>query len=835
MSKDYSVALCNRLNEEFNQQKLCRPMRIKHYDAGLRLQYAITGIEDAKSATVDLEIEKFVGGGFAGQVYRVKILNISSDEGVKGLKIGGIYAMKILIPPSGFSLAFRNALYRIGFQAPFQLQVNPIASREGALWQKFIRRAAKIRFGTLRVVNDIHATFVDTTLGSCGELSDWVDGRTWRLEVDDHMDVLKRYNQGKKIDKTKLGSPEYRAKREFMHAFVALLHDMGGHEFARQYEWSTCKSQPNCLKRNEFDDDPCKGLIAVDFRAGLALLPFLPMSPGDIKLIFQGLRRGSLVQFDRGDLKKLKVFIQAHQDEFKDMMSMFEELEECTQVYRNSIPDITHNHVRLLYSRKLWSQIFSSTRIGWQVKNLLDDNVKTRFDQSGFKTAVFYILGAVPVFGRVIRKVWGKANWRKHYTNCVKSFSYLKRAIRGKSIEAAIDWHRSGRMSDVQAQKVSESYITFFIHLPLSFLPIGVHKCLTNGKFVLDVLYYYLIRPVRLYFSADMREQWLRDMLEKGKENHILADDDAKIIEAQIEEPYIQKYLKSLAVHVCTLPVTQVVSVAVSWIYVVMHPELSTAEAMAAVAAILVLFQITPVSPGSLVRGLYVLYLVIRERNFKDYNIAVFLGFFKYIGYLAFPIQMAYRYPELARFMSGQWATSAVHIVPVFGEKGALLEHWVYGLFYNWPLTIRRRMKKNSTLRASLKSRYWHVLPNILIGLVLFSAVNLVLFKYFQSQPAFNQAWWFGAIFALYFGGGVVHYSLGASLVKRIGSAAIWGAFTGGLYPFAFSFLVHRSLVMTQVDLISGIWYAFLFIVFAIVGALFNELSQADIELLNKT
>jgi len=55
---------------------------------------------------------------------------------------------------------------------------------------------------------------------------------------------------------------------------------------------------------------------------------------------------------------------------------------------------------------------------------------------------------------------------------------------------------------------------------------------------------------------------------------------------------------------------------------------------------------------------------------------------------------MTYRYPALARFMAAHWATDAVHIVPVFGERGALLEHWVFCLFYNWPLTIRRKMRK---------------------------------------------------------------------------------------------------------------------------------------------
>ena len=102
--------------------------------------------------------------------------------------------MKIMIPPSGFALLFRNLVYAIGFQAPFQLQTNPIAARCGALWQKFFRRGAKIRFG-YEAVNDIHVTFIDEQMGSCAELTDWVEGRTWKLEVDDHMDVLNRWKK----------------------------------------------------------------------------------------------------------------------------------------------------------------------------------------------------------------------------------------------------------------------------------------------------------------------------------------------------------------------------------------------------------------------------------------------------------------------------------------------------------------------------------------------------------------------------------------------------------------------------------------------------------------
>ena len=80
-----------------------------------------------------------------------------------------------------------------------------------------------------------------------------------------------------------------------------------------------------------------------------------------------------------------------------------------------------------------------------------------------------------------------------------------------------------------------------------------------------------------------------------------------------LKEPFIQKYLKSLAVHVCTLPVTQVVSILVALIYIGMHPEMPRAQSWGIGLGIIALFQVVPISPGSMVRGLYVLYLVIKD------------------------------------------------------------------------------------------------------------------------------------------------------------------------------------------------------------------------------
>ena len=134
MDSEYSVAVYRKLKDAFERAALHRPMRVERYEQGDELAYDVTGVVGAYRGSIRLVIEDFVGGGFAGQVYRVKVVEIHGQNGpIGGLEAGGVYALKILIPPSGFSRFFRNTLYWVGFQGPFQLQVNPKAARAGAL------------------------------------------------------------------------------------------------------------------------------------------------------------------------------------------------------------------------------------------------------------------------------------------------------------------------------------------------------------------------------------------------------------------------------------------------------------------------------------------------------------------------------------------------------------------------------------------------------------------------------------------------------------------------------------------------------------------------------
>ena len=873
MAHRYSPQTIQQLTDAYAATGVVRPMRIARYEGGTELAYEVTGVAPAHPGRMRVQVEKFVGGGFAGQVYRVKLLELDAPDGPIGyLTVGDSYAMKILIPPSRGSHAFRNMIYAVGFQAAFQLTCNPTASRAGALWQTLIRRAAAVRFGDERAVTEIHATFVDPILGSCGEISEWIDGRTWRFEADEHLGL--RRSRRRHATSAYLSSPEYLAKKDFMAEIVDLLHDMGAPELARQYEWWTCKSQPNCLKRLDSNDDPQTGLTAVDFRAGLALLPFLPMSPGDVVLIAKGIARGSLVQFDRGNLRKLRAFVDTNAQDFTDLTDAVDELQAAETHYRDSQIDLTHNLPRLLTSPRLWRRLTDSTVEGWRVRNITDDAATGLLQRHRFLTPLFALLNLAPVaslvgglvillscllrwritltdgvvgaalvtvvpgYARWVRSLLGRADMRRHYGRMLTSPSYFWQAVRAHMIEGLIAWHRARRLDKRHVQSTLTWPALYPVHRALSLLPRQLHRFLSDPRYIAGVMRYVVVRPLKLLFNAKFREAWMRSMIRDGCDRGMLTPAEARQIESRIDDPYIQKYIKSLAVHVCTLPITQVVSVLVAAIAVIKHPEWSMGEAWGYAMTIIGVFQIIPISPGSITRGLYVVYLVIRDRDFKHYNIAVFMSFFKYIGYLAFPIQMAQRYPTLSRFMAGRGATGAVSMIPVFGERGALLEHGVFDLFFNYPLTLRRRRTIIRKRRASLPTRVWHMAPLALLGVAAFSLIDWRMLVAYGHVPQMRTIWYATIAVPLLLGSLVARWAGGAKTTRRIVIAIEAGIVMGllnsichsGWHLYSTGVIDHvgelrSALSATNTgDLLARfLRHAFSFAVFAAIGAFLTE------------
>lgn len=693
MPDDQCLGVRRRLRMIIRDCGLIHEPRISRYDPGQPHQIDVTGVCPALPGRASLEIEQFVGGGFAGQVYKVKLHQIDCPQGaIHGLEPGRSYAVKIIRPPSRFSLAFRNALYWIAYQGDFSAQVNRAAARSGALWQKLIRRGGRIAFGAESSMVDIYATFFDSELGSFAEINEWVEGRTWRYEIDDRLFGRSRRSKAPGEGSAgESGSPEYMAKRHFMADLVRHMHEMGAPELARQYEWWTLKSQPNALKRMDAGPGPDEGLTAIDFRAGLALLPFLPMSPADFRLIVRGLRRGHLVQFDRGDLGKLDGFIKSHEGEFKDLAPALEELHNVEADYRASLPDITHHGARVFTDRSLRRSVRAGYVDGWRRRGLTDERGSERLRASTLAFILFLLAGIIPFLGRLGRRLWGDARFASHVGRMLASPRYFLQTLKAGRAESLTEWHRKGRTGDERTLRLADRPVRFFLQSVLLawWLPAKWHRFLAEPGYAWDRIKEAVSTTIRLALDPSYREEWLMDQVHQGRAEGMLTPvEEARIIE-HIKDPFIQKYLKCVAVHFCTLPVTQVVAVIVAAYVVIRYGE-TWQQGMLYATGVLAFFQATPISPGSIVRGTFVLYLMIRERNVRNYWLAALISFWHYIGYLAFPIQMVSHYPALARFMGGRWATRVVHFVPVFGERGALLEHWAFDLFFNLPITLRR-------------------------------------------------------------------------------------------------------------------------------------------------
>ena len=320
-------------------------------------------------------------------------------------------------------------------------------------------------------------------------------------------------------------------------------------------------------------------------------------------------------------------------------------------------------------------------------------------------------------------------------------------------------------------------------------------------------------------------------MVTEGKKKHILTDEDADTIVKQLDEPYIQRYLVSLVVHLLTLPVTQIVSVIHMWLWNIYHPEAAKPERAAISLGILAIYQIIPISPGSFCRGLYTTILAIYERNFKDYNIALFLSYFKYVGYLAFPIQMTYHYPVISRFMAGHWATDATHIVPVFGERGALLEHWVFCLFYNWPLTIRRRMRKRAQIREKIEPRYWHAAGCVIAAAGILGVVDSVWLGHLSILPTLTDIWPLTIFIGLVCGAVVTLGCGGAALARRIITAAVCGGAVGFSYTAVSAVLGRNGGIESDWLAMACVWRVFVFTILATIGAILTELTLPDPDL----
>jgi len=178
--------------------------------------------------------------------------------------------------------------------------------------------------------------------------------------------------------------------------------------------------------------------------------------------------------------------------------------------------------------------------------------------------------------------------------------------------------------------------------------------------------------------------------------------------------------------------------------------------------------------------------------------------------------------------MAGHWARESVHIVPVFGESGALLEHWVYCLFYNWPLTIRRRIQRRVEKRSLLKTRYWHIFLCAVAAAGILGYTDFWFLNKTGLIPSLKEIWWIALILPVICGSLVTYGFGGAGLGRRFVGSAFCGAITGLFYTLLTAMVLNKTGGESGGLVAIGIWRMFLFSILSTIGAIATELKMTD-------
>ena len=91
------------------------------------------------------------------------------------------------------------------------------------------------------------------------------------------------------------------------------------------------------------------------------------------------------------------------------------ELKQADMSYRDSLPDITHHHLKLLASPKLWAAIMTRSVKSWKIRDLIDQKSAERLVQKRVLALIYWLLGLLPFLGNFIRRLGGHAVYRQHY------------------------------------------------------------------------------------------------------------------------------------------------------------------------------------------------------------------------------------------------------------------------------------------------------------------------------------------------------------------------------------------------------------------------------------
>jgi hypothetical protein len=680
------ISMCQELHSRVEQDSILVPAHRHCYFQGEMLNAHVFGLDGRCLGHECFRIGSYQGSGFGGQVYQaLPLAGLIRDSFMNGAVEPIV--LKVLTPRATWKRAFRDLLFRLSYQTSFAPRLREEALRCGLIWQELIRKAAGLELGTDSFVSRPYGYFWDEWLASFVEIHQWIESRAVRYEVDDQL--LQRW-----LGLTKeIPDSEMSRKRACMAALVYLCRKIGAVGLARQYEWYTLVSQANLLTRSSLCDGQAE-FAGVDWRPGLAVPFFLPLSPVHASIIWQGLFSGVYVHYDEVNFDRLKAYVQTHADSFEPLKTLIQQLMADDARYRAGLPDLWNSPDHLLHQLEGRRQVRMAAIEDWRRLRRISSGEAVRLQVDRWRFYLYFLLDSMPLIGGVMMHWLGDVSFRQHVRRFWCDASYRRDTLRRQRSCDLLEWKAQGRISQEHAEILAGSIISYLMDkIILSYLPGGLQRFVTDPGVRKNVVQGLIIQPVRLLVDVGFRRIWLDEILAQQMQKGIITKLQVERLHDQVSERRLQGFLRDLG-----LTIALELFAKLLYLVLVMYGLRTRNFLPLGIAAF------GPIAPSGILRAVYVLVelivdlpAILRQKEHKLFwtrLLGLVTAPWRLVGNLFAPLEMFTYYNEMSLVLGDYLVSKMVRVVPVLGGRGMILEFWAFNLTFNLPLSIRKMLEE---------------------------------------------------------------------------------------------------------------------------------------------
>ena len=631
------------------------------YTAGMLIERLVYGLDGRSCGSEQFRIHRAIGSGFAGQVYQAA----PAGHVLSAQKV----ALKVLFPRSRWKDMFRSALFRLSYQTAFAPRLCEEAVRAGLAWQQLIRVGAGIELGSVEAVVRPLGYMWCNALCSFIEIQEWIEGRSPRPGLP-----------ARSFD-------EVQALHTFMANLARLCKRMGALGVARQYEWYTFVSQANVLVR-EVIPAGMLPFVGIDWRPGLAVPFFLPLSPTHARIIMKGLGRGRLVHYDEVDFALLDEYVQTHEEMFLAHLDLINQLKSDDALYRARLPDLWHRVPRLLNHSMQTHDLRQASVQNWLTMGYITPRTAMQWERSRAVFAAAFLLDNTPLIGKVLMRLSGRPDYRKHLRLLFVDSVYRRETCAAWQRDDVADWLASGRITASRAGRLQLRFGHYLLEkLGLSWLPAGWHRLATDSAARQDWVRRLIKNPLRLLFRPAYRSIWLQDIIRRQRAGGMINTGQARLLGEQTREPQAASFIADAAFTAGLDLFSRLVYLLLS-LY-----GLTTRNFWPLLIALL-----GPVPPSGAVRFVFAMQKLarllpstVRRRDWaflRAQLVGVTIAPWRWVGNLYAPVEMFLYYPLLSLLLANYFLSKMVNAIPVLGGNSKLLAFWIFYLTYSLPLSI---------------------------------------------------------------------------------------------------------------------------------------------------